>query len=83
MAQISGVVIKCFEIGLDIFRRHRYDNSVHTTDGSGSPHGSMNRCFADRLGIVYAWKGGFFIPKIGALPAYETYIGLKRRNDHG
>ena len=74
MAQIFGVVIKCFRIGLDIFCIHRYDNSVHTTDGSGLPHGSMNRCFADRLGIVYAWKGGFFIPEIRIFPDYKTYI---------
>ena len=63
-AQRGGAAGKCLKKGIDFSRGHWYDNSVHTTDGSGITTWSMNRCFADRLGIVYAWKGGFFMQKI-------------------
>lgn len=82
-AQRGGAAGKCLKKGIDFSRGHRYDNSVHTTDGSGITTWSMNRCFADRLGIVYAWKGGFFMQKFAFSAFKNTYLTEKRRNDHG
>lgn len=62
-AQRGGATGKCLKKGIDFSRGHRYDNSVHTTDGSGITTWSMNRCFADRLGMFTLGRADFLYKK--------------------
>ena len=82
-AQRGGAAGKCLKKGIDFSRGHRYDNSVHTTDGSGITTWSMNRCFADRLGMFTLGRADFLYKKFAFSAFKNTYLTEKRRNDHG